>query len=81
MALSTTTDEEIKSMSAPMIGFIGPDFSKSAHGAFKAKFGITVSLCAKVWKMIVAKLNADGASAVAGFHCLSVIHILTVFFS
>ena len=80
MALSTTTDEEIKSMSAPMIGFIGPDFSRLAHEAFKAKFGITVGLCTKVWNMIVATLNADGASAVAGFCRLSVIHILYGFF-
>ena len=76
MNYSTTNVHEIKLMSMPMIGAIGPDFTAIDHEKFKAKFGVTVQICMKTWNMIVAKLNRCSSIEPMGFGRLSAGHIL-----
>ena len=76
ITLVTTNEMEIKSMPAPMIGTIGADFSSRDHEVFKAKFGITVRLCSKVWNMIVAQWNRSNCSTERGLKRVTAVHIL-----
>ena len=71
-----TTSQEVMSTSKPLINSLALNFSVVEHEKFKAKFGVRVDICTKVWNMIVLKLNKQSSSPMAGFGCLSVIHIL-----
>ena len=73
-AYPTTTNEEVMTMSKPLINSIGPGFSAIDHERFKAKFGVRVEICTRVWNMIILKLNKS--PAMTGFGRLSVVHIL-----
>ena len=74
----TTNDDEVKAVSKPLIGSTGPDFTFVDHEAFRAKFGITVPMCTKVWNMVIQKLNC--IPPIQGFGRTSVLHILYALF-
>lgn len=64
-------------LSAPMIGATnGALFGPMDYQSFKAKFGVTPSVCNLVWNMIVSRLNSHGKTPKGGFSKLKPSHIL-----
>ena len=79
MNVTTTTEREIKVLSAPMIGSAnGEHFLSVDYERFKAKFGITPEICSEVWNQIAEKLNC--ISQIRGLSLLGPEHILFALF-
>ena len=74
----TITEEEIKTMSAPMIGSNGEAFRTIDYERFKAKFGVEPTICTMAWNLIVTNLNAW--PPIKGFSRLRPQHILYALF-
>lgn len=74
----TTTEEDIKAMSGPLIGSNGAAFRPVDYERFKAKFGVEPTICTLAWNRIVANLNNH--PPIEGFSCLAPHHILYALF-
>ena len=80
MNIATATVEEIKVLSAPMIGSTnGAAFRAVDYERFKAKFGVTPDVCRLVWNQIAQKMNGM-APQIQGFSLLGPEHILYALF-
>ena len=69
MPIPAVSESEIKLTSLPFIGSADPTFRKIDHKRFKAKFGVTSVLCARVWNLIVSNLN-ESQIDLTGYHLL-----------
>ena len=81
MAYQFTTEEEIKTLSQPLIGADNDPpavFRAVDYERFKAKFGVRPDLAVQVWNMIASKLNNH--PPVKGFLHLNPMHLLYALF-
>ena len=75
MNYQITTEEEIKLLSAPMIGSNnGALFQATDYQRFKAKFGVTPDVYSLVWNKMIERLN--NFEPTPGFSLISPVHIL-----
>ena len=75
-----TSVEELKELSKPMICSTAPvgEFRVIDFERFRAKFGVTPTICAQVWNRIVSNLNIH--PPVPGYSRLNAVHILYALF-
>ena len=74
----TTNEAEMKRLSLPMIGSNNPSFRPIDYQSFKAKFGVTVTVCTQVWNMVVTKMNQY--PQIEGYCLLGPDHLLYALF-
>ena len=75
----TVTEEELQTLSKPMIGLNHPGgFRAIDYDRFKAKFGVTPKICSMVWNLVVSNLNQR--PRIKGFNRLSPEHVLYALF-
>ena len=73
-----STENEMKILSLPMIQSNSPSFRPIDYERFKAKFGVTVTVCTITWNMVVSKLNRY--PHIRGYRFLSPHHLLYALF-
>ena len=78
MSIQTVTEREIRQLSLPLIGSLNVNFRRIEHERFKAKFGVTVELCAMTWNLMVSNLNMGSVDLT--YICLRPVHILYALF-